>query len=264
MIWLCWAVWYIAYYGKKMTESIKDFFARKEIKEMRDRDDLGEMMETEFYRDPYRAVYINHDVFYAPADGVVLYTKDRVKPIDFLDIKGKDFSLKEMLADSDYDQPSLVVGIFMTAWDVHVNRVPTSCYYLHKAETNQIVTHGVSMIAMENDLVDDRHFDPNDLGYLVHNEKQVSMFYSPAIDSRFYIVQVADKDVNVILNWNLGKHLNQGARFGQIRFGSQCDLCLPLRNHLEYEILVKPLDHVEAGIDPIVRVIKKEKKDDKR
>jgi phosphatidylserine decarboxylase len=71
---------------------------------------------------------------------------------------------------------------------------------------------------------------------------------------------VADKDVDVILNWGKGRHLMQGDRFGQIRFGSQCDLCLPLRDHLEYEILVKPLDHVEAGIDPIVRVIKKGKK----
>jgi phosphatidylserine decarboxylase len=243
-----------------MTESIKDFLARKDIKEMRDREEMGEVMSKDFFRDPFRAIHINHDLFYAPADGIVLYAKERVKPKDFLDIKGKDYSLAEMLADPDYDLPSLVVGIFMSAWDVHVNRVPASCNYLSKTGTSPIITHGISMLMMEKELLELHHFCPEDIGYLVHNEKQVSMFHSPAINSRFYIVQVADKDVDVILNWGKGRHLMQGDRFGQIRFGSQCDLILPIKKNLKYEILVKPMDHVEAGLDPIVRITKE--KDD--
>jgi phosphatidylserine decarboxylase len=115
------------------------------------------------------------------------------------------------------------------------------------------------MLMMENELLEDFHLDPKALEYLVHNEKQASVFYCPAINGRFYIVQVADKDVDVILNWGKGKFVYQGDRFGQIRHGSQCDVCIPRKPGIDYEFLVKPLDHVEAGIDPILRIIKGKK-----
>jgi len=242
-----------------MTQTVKEFLDRPDIKEIRERHTMGKVMSEDFFRDPFRSVYLDQDLFYAPADGFVLYVKEKVKPDDFLDIKGKDFSLKEMLADKDYKDESLVIGIFMSYLDVHVNRVPTSCHYLKVRETNQIVTRGYSMLAVENDLIDHAKYDVNDTEYLTRNEKQVSVFYSPTIDGRFYVTQVADKQVNVIINWRHGHFFVQGDRFGQIRGGSQCDLVLPIKKGLKYEPLVEPLQHVEAGIDPVLRVTKAKK-----
>jgi phosphatidylserine decarboxylase len=104
--------------------------------------------------------------------------------------------------------------------------------------------------------LDAKNYKSKDFDYLIYNERKVSVFYCPAIKGRFYIVQVADKQVDTILNWKHGEHITQGDRFGQIRYGSQCDIVIPLNDKIEYAILVKKLTHVEAGIDPIVRVKK--------
>ena len=67
---------------------------------------------------------------------------------------------------------------------------------------------------------------------------------------------MADRDVDVIQCWGARKFLSQCRRFGQIRYGSQCDLVIPLDKKMKYELLVKSLDHVEAGVDPLIRIIK--------
>lgn len=235
-------------------QTIKEFLNRADIKKIKEHT-LGQIMEEDFFRDPLRPIFFNPDLFYAPADGIVLYAKE-VEADEQFEIKGAKFTLKDMLANEDYKEKSIVVGIFMTAWDVHINRVPASCYYLDSRSTPPLQTHGVSMLMAENDLLEDFNYKKEDLEYLRYNEKQVSFFHCPEIKGRFYLVQVADKDVDVITCWRKGSHLTQGDRMGAIRFGSQCDLVIPLNKGIEYEALVKPLDHVEAGIDPVIRIIR--------
>ena len=232
-------------------QTIQEFLNRPDIVAMQG-NSLGKQMSEDFFRDPLRPITLNHNLFYAPADGVVLYAKE-VKADEPYEIKGSKFTLKNLLNNDDYEEKSLVVGIFMTALDVHINRVPASCYYLEVTGTNPIQTHGVSMMVMENNLLDDFKIKTQDMEYLRYNEKQVSKFYCPAIKSSFYLIQIADKDVDVILNWRKGQFLLQGDRFGAIRWGSQVDICIPLKG-MKYETLVKPLGHVEAGIDPILRI----------
>ncbi len=232
----------------------KDWFNSKEIKKLRDLD-LGELYSREFFRDPLRITIVNHDLLYAPADGVVLYAKE-FDPDDFLEIKGVDFTLAEMLVDPGYKERSLVIGIFMTAFDVHVNRAPASSLHVSSRATNNIYTHNVSMIMEENGLLYENRINKNKLGYLIANERKISVFYTSALHGVYYIVQVGDRDVDVIINWRLNQHILQGDRFGQIRFGSQVDIVIPVKYLKYYEILVKPLDHVEAGLDPIIRIMK--------
>ena len=241
-----------------MCKTIKEFLNRLDIKEIR-KHDMGKLMAEDFFRDPCRHITINDDLFLAPADGVVLYAHPEVKPDQDLEIKGKNFTLKDMLAYPEYAENSLVVGIFMTSLDVHINRIPFSAYFIDRFETNFIYTHNISMILVENELLFEFGYDKKSLGYLTSNEKKVSVFYAPTIKSRYYIVQVGDKDIDVVLNWGHGRHLHQGIRFGAIRYGSQVDLVIPLKKGNKYEVLVKPLDHVEAGIDPIVRVVSHDK-----
>jgi len=234
-------------------QSIKEFLDRPDIKEIKDKHTQGERVETDFFRDPLRPSFYNPKLLYAPADGIVLYAKEFDADEKFA-IKGADFSLKDMLADEELKGKFLVVGIFMTALDVHMNRVPCNCQYIKRRVTDPIQTKGVSMIMMEDDLLKAFNYKKEDFDYLRYNEKHVSVFYSPVLKSRFYIVQIADRDVDVVLNWHLGKPFVQGDRFGQIRFGSQCDICIPMGKGDKYEILVKKLEHVEAGVDPVIRI----------
>jgi phosphatidylserine decarboxylase len=238
-----------------MTLSIKEWLETPEIKEIRDKHTPGRSYSVDFFRDPLRSIKYNPSVLYAPADGVVLYARSNVKPDDFLEIKGKNFSLKEMLFDDKYDQKSLVIGIFMTCYDVHVNRVPCSTFMTEVRSAPHLFTRNSSMLLIENDLIKKDDYDPDGLAYLFANERKVSVCYSARLQGKYYIVQVADKDIDVIVNWGQGKYFTQGERFGQIRFGSQCDLVIPMGEKIEYEILVKSLDHVEAGLDPVVGII---------
>ena len=234
-------------------QSIKDWLKTPDVLEMQ-KNPVGKNMSSNFFRDPMRHVLYDPDLLYAPADGIVLYAIPKADPNDLIEIKGKDFSLKEMLNDEQYDQPSLVVGIFMTSFDVHVNRAPTDGYYLEVRETNTIYTHNISMLMVENELLTTLGYKKDDMGYMHSNERKISVFYSPPLDGRYYIVQIGDKDIDVINNWGLGEFLTQGERMGVVRWGSQVDLVIPLKDK-KFEIMVDKLMHVEAGIDPIARIV---------
>jgi len=235
-------------------QTIQEFIDRSDIKEIKDNHSTGEIMSQDFFRDPLRPIYEDHDMFFASADGIVLYALDSVKPKNFLEIKGKNFTLQDLMADEDYNEESVVVGIFMTGYDVHVNRVPATSFYIGVRSTDYIYTHNISMLLAENQLLESLNYNKNALAYLKSNERKISTFYAIEHKQRYYVVQVGDRDVDVILNWGMSNCLSQGDRFGQIRFGSQCDLVIPKKKGYKYETIVKKLDHVEAGIDGVVRI----------
>jgi phosphatidylserine decarboxylase len=49
-------------------------------------------------------------------------------------------------------------------------------------------------------------------------------------------------------------------RFSQVRYGSQVDLIIPLSSKFEFTPIQQTGHHIEAGIDPLVRVTPKTKK----
>lgn len=215
---------------------------------------LGQLFEERFFRDPLRSTYNDPTVMYAPADGIVLYAQTDVGPTDAIcNVKGKKFTPQDLLCDYEYRYPSLVVGIFMTQYDVHVNRVPARGYLNKVKATPYLFTPKISMVFEEKDIMEGEP-DPRDMAYLFKNERRISEIYCPIIRGNYYIVQVADKDVDEIVNWGEGEFFEQGERFGQIRTGSQVDLLIPLMNRRQFELLVGPNQHVEGGIDAIVRI----------
>jgi phosphatidylserine decarboxylase len=143
----------------------------------------------------------------------------------------------------------------MTAKDCHVNRAPTSGYIKEERRTPFLFSPNVSMLSEENDLLDEAEIDVGDLSYLFCNEKRITSIYNPRIKDKYYIIQIAERDVDVIVAWYHQGHIEQGSRFGQIRFGSQVDIVLPLTGKNKYEIIAKRGYHVEAGIDKIVRIV---------
>src|SRR5688572_1564618 len=116
---------------------------------------LGEQF---FFRDPARAVVTDPGYFFSPADGVVLYQR-RVSPDEpLVELKGRNFTLREAMREPDYAHESLVIGIFMTYYDVHVNRVPYGgrvCY----RELDPLDTYNYPMLSVELELLDELRVD---------------------------------------------------------------------------------------------------------
>ena len=47
---------------------------------------------------------------------------------------------------------------------------------------------------------------------------------------------------------------SQNERFSLIRWGSQCDLILPLDDRFNFELQVDDTNHVNAGLDKLVKI----------
>jgi phosphatidylserine decarboxylase len=225
-----------------------------DVADVRDKP-LGWISQEYFFRDPARSVYSNPAYFFSPADGIILYqtTVDPSDPI--VEIKGKTYSLRDAMRDSTYDRPSLVVGIFMTFFDVHVNRVPYAGRISYK-ELEPIDTYNYPMLDIEKGLLDELRINTSKATYLHNNQRMLNRVYSTELRQHYYIVQVADYDVDSITPFELKQNqpFAQNQRFSQIRYGSQVDLIIPLSERYQFESIHEEGMHVEAGVDAIVRI----------
>jgi len=211
-----------------------------------------------FFRDPTRPNIIDNEKFYTPADGVILYQKiiqNCDEPI--VEIKGKNYTLKEVLGDETYNQPSLVIGVFMTFYDVHVNRVPYGGLLKYE-QLEAIESYNMPMLATEKDILK-KSINPNNLEWLQNNERMCNTIYSPTLDYEYYVVQIADDDVDVIMPFSLEQNepYNQNERFSFVRWGSCCELVLPLDQRYDFELLQEDHTHVECCYDPLIYIHRK-------
>jgi len=238
--------------AKTLAEWIED-----DVAAVRDKP-LAWISQEYFFRDPSRPVCCNSSYFFSPADGIILYQAvvDPTEPI--VEIKGKPYALRDAMRDRTYDRRSLVVGIFMTFYDVHVNRVPYAGRICYK-ELEPIDTYNYPMLAVEKDILDDLRIDPDDATYLHNNQRVLNRVYSGDLRQHYYILQVADYDVDCITPFELKQNqpFAQNQRFSQIRYGSQVDLIVPLSERCDFEFVQDVGMHVEAGVDPIIRVVRK-------
>lgn len=216
------------------------------------------LSECHFFRDPIRPIYSDRSYFFAPADGIILYQKQVMPDACLVDIKGKTYSLQDAMRDERYDQESLVIGIFMTIYDVHVNRIPF-CGSLSYTELVPIASYNYPMIDLEKSVIDDLRVNPQEAGYLHNNQRMLNRIYAPDLQQWYYVLQIADYDVSAIVPFRLGKNLPyyQNQRFSQIRFGSQVDLIIPLSQRYDFVLTQKQGTHVEAGIDTLVQIVPK-------
>ena len=216
------------------------------------------LSEQYFFRDPARPMFSNTDFFYPPADGIILYAKQVSPGQSIIDIKGKPYSLKTAMRDNDYDKKSLVIGIFMTFYDVHINRLPYAGRLSYK-ELESINTYNYPMINVEKDIINEIVPCTNNAEYLFNNQRVLNRIYSMDLQQHYYVLQIADYDVDCITPYRLKQNqpLVQNQRFSQIRYGSQVDLIIPLSERFEFETLIDAGMHVEAGLDPLVKVIEK-------
>jgi phosphatidylserine decarboxylase len=111
---------------------------------------------------------------------------------------------------------------------------------------------------MENALVDDLVIDHDTADYLHGNQRMLNKVESSDLGLNYYVLQMADYDVDSITPFNQNSHrpYQQGQRFSQIRYGSQVDLIVPLGGEVEFETLHEVGTHIEGGVDPILRIIR--------
>jgi phosphatidylserine decarboxylase len=213
------------------------------------------LSEQYFLRDPSRPIYSDPSYFSPPADGVVLYAKTVRPDESIVEIKGRPYSLREGLQEPEFERECLVVGIFMTFYDVHVNRMPYAGRLSYR-ELDPIDTYNHPMIDVEHALLQEIAPYTAHARYLFTNQRVVNSVFSIELAQHYYVLQVADYDVDSIMPFRLKQNqaFAQNQRFSQIRYGSQVDLIVPLSPRYRFTPLLGTGMHVEAGVDPLVRI----------
>jgi phosphatidylserine decarboxylase len=237
---------------EQMAEPLDEWVTR-EVDPLRDRP-LSELSQQHFFRDPSRPIYADPECFLAPADGVLLY-QQVVKPDEpLVEIKGKPYSLRTALRDEDYDERCLVIGIFMTFFDVHVNRVPYPGRLSWRL-LDPIETYNQPMLDVEKSIVDELRIAMDRADYLHTNQRMLNRVDSHLLPEPYYVLQIADYDVDAITPFDLRQHqpVDQGHRFSMIRYGSQVDLIIPFDTGLGLETIHPTSYHVQAGVDAVAR-----------
>ena len=164
-----------------------------------------------FFRNPRRETPPDDNLLYSPADGTVMAVED------FYD-------------DEYLDEDAVKVTIFLSVFNVHVNRSPIRGQIKYQRYTcGGFVPAYKKAASFENE----RHA----IG--LENER-----------SRILVIQIAGLLARRIVSWTtLGHNLEQGQCYGMIKFGSSTELVMPK----SVAILVKKGDKVKGGITVIGR-----------
>lgn len=166
-----------------------------------------------FFRNPERLPPVGALMVASPADGKVIYVGPS-KETEFLNTE------------------TTKVSIFMSIFDVHVNRVPVD------GTVRDMKYHrGRFMAAFE-----DRASDENERN---------AMLIETTAGAKLVLVQVAGLVARRIICYPpVGAFIMKGQRFGLIRFGSRCDIYLPTNT----DVLVKVGDRVMGGETTIAKL----------
>jgi phosphatidylserine decarboxylase len=171
-----------------------------------------------FFRDPVRNVSYDEMVLFSPADGTIT---------DILTVE-----------DSALGTKSLRIGMFLSIFNVHINRVPCSVRIENvsykKGRFKNAMSPESSRLNESNDILMVRLAEPKD---------------------RLLVRQISGAIArHIVCEGQEGNEYRQGEAFGMIKFGSRTELYLPYGEGDEkYEVLVKPGDQVRAGLTPFVR-----------
>lgn len=167
-----------------------------------------------FFRNPKRAIPFDDVLVLSPADGRVM-------------------GVTEVDEDEFVNEPCNKVTIFLSVFDVHVNRSPIAGEIKFQQYTcGRFKPAYKESVGCENE----RH----SIG--IENDNM-----------RIIVTQIAGLIARRIVSWvTLGSILQQGDRYGLIKFGSCTEVIMPKN----VEILVKKGDRVKGGETIIGRLNK--------
>ena len=166
-----------------------------------------------FFREPLFKVSKDLDWVFSPANGEVI-------------------SIKEVYEGEFFKENRLQVCIFMSPFDVHINRNPIEGivkYFRHHQGKYLVAWHPKSS---------------------EKNERTTIVLETPSGYSLLFR-QIAGYVARRICYYDYeGKNVEQGSQCGFIKFGSRADLYLPL----DSELVVKIGDKVRGGIDRVCKI----------
>jgi phosphatidylserine decarboxylase len=161
-----------------------------------------------FFRDPDRAIPIDPGVVVAPADGRVV----------------------EIVEEKFGSVPGQRISIFLSIWDVHVQRAPIAGR-ISKIEHRPGKFYGAYRRAASH-----------------QNEQNVIYINTPT--TTMIVKQIAGAIARRVLCWkHEGDEIAIGERVGMIRFGSRVDLWLPK----EAEVRVRRGQFAKGGETVVAR-----------
>jgi phosphatidylserine decarboxylase len=183
----------------------------------------------------------------SPADGRVVYVK-QVQPFEpVITIKGRVKASVNDIVREDMAQKKVLIGVFMSPFNVHYNRAPLSgriVFTRHHPPKGQNQHMGFMHLRT---LLRRRPYYHNSL-HVSQNERTVTRIDAEYRDQVLacYVVQIAGKKVNGIDSYVApGSYIERGAIFGMIRVESQVDLIVPWIQGMQ--VRVSEGDKVRAG-----------------
>jgi phosphatidylserine decarboxylase len=199
-----------------------------------------------FFRNPPRVPPPGENIL-SPADGTIVYVTLAKPGEEVISIKqGVQARVADILKE-DLDCSKVHIGIFMSPFSVHYNRVPLSGR-VEFIKHHPPIRKNYHMGPMHwRTLLKRRPLYHNSL-HIVGNERTVTKvngeFQGEAVP--YYVIQIAGKSVHGIDSYTqAGATVDKGEVFGMIRIGSQVDLVLPYKPGMK--ILARPGDRVRAG-----------------
>ncbi len=199
-----------------------------------------------FFRNPSRIVPTAAGIL-SPADGTVVYAH-RVGPGKEVVVvkQGVKASITDIMRE---DEPAekLIVGIFMSPFDVHYNRAPLAgCIDLIR----HYPAHGENLFMTIMQLRILLRWFPLYLGsmHILQNERTVTRIVGQYRGERLacYVIQIGSRGVHGIESFFRERDIvERGETFGMIRIGSQVDVVIPWREGMD--LLVRPGQKVRAG-----------------
>ena len=199
-----------------------------------------------FFRNPPRRVPPGEHIV-SPADGTVVYVERVPANAPVISIKKKrSLSIADIVRE-DLNEMKVLIGVFMSPFDVHYNRAPLSgqVEFIHH---HPAVLKNHHMGSMHWRSILRRHPIYEHSSHLIHNERTVTqisgLFKGHPLSC--YVVQIAGGSVRGIESWvETGHRVEQGQVFGMIRVGSQVDVVVTWKEAMF--IKVEPGDRVVAG-----------------
>lgn len=222
------------------------------------------LSEMYFHRQEARPTPIDNQYFFTPADGVILGSYENIGADEqLIQVKGVNFTLKDLMQDETLEGKFLVVSIFMTFYSQHINYIPFTGNRVYE-ELPSLTTFNRPMLKVEQDLLNGLINPEFQEEYLRKNAREVSEIWSHKIDQEYFIVRVADYDVDTFTNIKQFDGLesmpyNQNDKIGSIIYGSQCVLVIPQYDgEGTCKFTLRPEaevgNYVKCKIDPLVKV----------
>ena len=172
------------------------------------------LMVTAFFRIPRRIFTESASELIAPADGTIVAI--------------------EQVYEKDYlKADAMMVSIFMSGTDVHVNRYPcdATVEYVKVRRGNYFV----ASYPKSSDLN-----ERTEVGLLLPSGQRILLRQVAGVMARRIVCYAKE-----------GEHVKQNQEMGFIKFGSRVDLFLPL----DFSINVGLQDKVRNGISPIAEIV---------